>query len=141
MECPASSSNKSPEPNPEAIAWYVVQAEALRDEMRGRVQSLRSRGSQLAGFAAAVVALVGGNADRILNGVNGSAKGIVGIAMLVGTILLVVALGSAIFAAPFRRRPMSDRAEAIIRWAAVLFFAGLLAVGVALGIFVIEVTF
>jgi len=48
-------------PNPEAIAWYVQRAENLLDDLRDRVQSLRSRGGQLAGFSGAVIALAGAN--------------------------------------------------------------------------------
>jgi len=85
VRSPAIPTDESRIPNPDAIAWYVSQAEAVLDDLRERVQSLRSRASQLAGFTAAVVALVGGSAERIL--------------------------------------------------------AGLISVGVALGIFIIEVTF
>jgi hypothetical protein len=81
-------------PNPEAVAWYVSQAEAVLDDLRGRVQSLRSRAGQLAGFAAAVVALVGGNADRILDALDGAPRDIAGIALLIATILLVAAPAS-----------------------------------------------
>lgn len=95
-------------PNPEAIAWYVQQAEALLDDLRERVQSLRTRGGQLAGFAAAVVALVGGNADRILNALDGCPRDIAGIALLAGTVLLVAALVTSILGAPFRPQLVSD---------------------------------
>ena len=184
MERATSSSRKSRKPNPEAIAWYVVQAETLLDELRTRVQSLRSRGGQLAGFAAAVVALVGGNADRILNALDGAPRSVAGVALLTGTVLLVAALASSILGAPFRPQLVSDisaceisnytterfahepdlwrihirtingllvsidsttrtgdKAAAMLRWAGVLFLAGLLAVAVALGILIVEVTF
>jgi hypothetical protein len=86
----------------------VLQAEALLDDLRERVQSLRSRGGQLAGFAAAVVALVGGNADRILSSLTGAPRGVAGIALLTGTILLVAALVRSILGAPFRPQLVSD---------------------------------
>ena len=41
-------SEQDRKPNPEAIAWYVTRAEDLLDDLRERVQSLRSRGGQLA---------------------------------------------------------------------------------------------
>lgn len=182
---PAATSPTEPrKPNPEAIAWYVLQAETLLDDLRGRVQSLRSRAGQLAGFAAAVVALVGGNADRILNTLNGVPRDIAGIALLTATILLIAALVSAILGAPFRPQLVSDisaheianyttkrftheqdlwrvhirtinglllsidwttrtgdKAVAALRWAGLLFLAGLLAAGLALGILIVEVTF
>ena len=102
------SQSESRQPNPEAIAWYVQQAEALLGDLRERVQSLRSRGGQLAGFAAAVVALVGGNADRILHALDGAPRGIAGAALLAGTILLVAALVASILGAPFRPQLVSD---------------------------------
>ncbi len=178
------ASQSARKPNPEAIAWYVQQAEDLLDDLRERVQSLRTRGGQLAGFAAAVVALVGGNADRILNALGGCPRDIAGIALLAGTLLLVAALGTSILGAPFRPQLVSDisareianytterfthepdlwrvqirtirgllvsidsttrvgdKAAATLRWAGILFLVGLLAVGIALGILIFEVTF
>jgi hypothetical protein len=108
MKQATPSPGESREPNPEAIAWCVVQAETLLDELQTRVQSLRSRGGQLAGFAAAVVALVGGNADRILYALNGTPRSVAGVALLTGMILLVAALGSSILGAPFRPQLVSD---------------------------------
>jgi hypothetical protein len=102
------ASQSARKPNPEAIAWYVQQAEALLDDLRERVQSLRTRAGQLAGFAAAVVALVGGNADRILNALDGCPRDIAGIALLAGTLLLVAALVTSILGAPFRPQLVSD---------------------------------
>ncbi len=162
----------------------MLQAEALLDDLRERVQSLRSRGGQLAGFAAAVVALVGGNADRILTALGGVPRDVAGIALLAGTALLITALVSSILGAPFRSQLVSDisaqeianytterfthepdlwrihirtingllisidyttragdKAAATLRWAGMLFLTGLLAVGLALGIFIIEVAF
>lgn len=95
-------------PNSEAIAWYVEQAESLLDDLRERVQSLRTRGGQLAGFAAAVIALVGGNADRILGVLDGYARDVAGVGLLAGTLLLVAALATSILGAPFRQQLVSD---------------------------------
>ncbi len=171
-------------PNPVAIAWYVQQAEGLLDDLRERVQSLRSRGGQLAGFAAAVVALVGANSDRILNTLDGTPRDVAGIALLIATILLVAALVAATLGAPFRPQlvsdisareianytterfthepdlwrvhirtirgllvsidsttRVSDKSAEMLRWAGILFLTGLLAVGVALGILILELTF
>lgn len=153
-------------------------------DLQERIQSLRSRSSQLAGFAAAVVALVGGNADRILATLSGVPREVAGLSLLAGMALLVAALISSILGAPFRPQLMSDisareianyttrrftnepelwrvhirtikgllasirsvtkaadRAVATLRWATLLFLLGLLAVAVALGIFIVEVTF
>lgn len=103
-----NGSRPSRKPNGEAITWYVEQAEALLAELRERVQSMRSRGGQLAGFAAAVVALVGGNADRVLGALGGAPRDVAGIALLLGMILLVAALVTSILGAPFRPQLVSD---------------------------------
>jgi hypothetical protein len=79
------------QPNPEAIAWYVQRSEALLDDLRERVQSLRSRGGQLAGFSGAVLALAGANAEAILDALHGAARTAAGIALLLGAVLLIAA--------------------------------------------------
>ncbi len=84
------------EPNPEAIAWYVKRAEGLLDDLRERVQSLRSRGGQLAGFSGAVIALVGANAESMLEAVHHAARIASGMALLAGTIFLVLAFVTAL---------------------------------------------
>lgn len=96
------------QPNPEAIAWYVQRAEALLDDLRERVLALRSRGGQLAGFAAAVVVLVGGNADRILNALDGPIRGVAGLSLLTGMILLLAALVISVLSVSLRPQPISD---------------------------------
>jgi hypothetical protein len=106
MNSPVPST--SSQPNPEAIAWYVQQAEALLEELRSRVQSLRSRGGQLAGFAAAVIALVGANAEHIVNSLHGVPRDIVGMALLLGTLFLITALVITILGVPFRPHLVSD---------------------------------
>lgn len=54
------------EPNPDAIAWYVEEAQRLLEDQQRRAESLKTRGGQVSGFGAAVLALVGGNATAIL---------------------------------------------------------------------------
>jgi hypothetical protein len=83
-------------PNPEAIAWYVQRAEDLLDDLRERVQSLRSRGGQLAGFSGAVIALAGANAESMLDAVHHAARVAIGISLLVGTIMLIAAFVTAL---------------------------------------------
>ena len=83
-------------PNPEAIAWYVQRAENLLDDLRDRVQSLRSRGGQLAGFSGAVIALAGANAESMLDAVHHAARVAIGISLLVGTIMLIAAFVTAL---------------------------------------------
>jgi hypothetical protein len=88
--------------NPVAIAWYVEQAEALLEHLRSRAQSIRARAGQLAGFAAAVIALIGGNADRIIGDLYGAPRVAAGVALLLGTVLLVGSLLYAVIGAAFR---------------------------------------
>jgi hypothetical protein len=82
--------------NPEAIAWYVHRSEDLLDDLRERVQSLRSRGGQLAGFSGAVIAIIGANAESMLGAVHHGARVASGIALLAATALLVVAFITAL---------------------------------------------
>jgi hypothetical protein len=78
-------------PNPEAIAWYLKSSEDLLDDHRERVEALRSRGGQLAGFSGAVLALAGANADATLGALHGVARGCAGLSLLVGSLLLIAA--------------------------------------------------
>jgi hypothetical protein len=84
------------EPNPAAIAWYVQRAEGLLDDLRDRVQSLRARGGQIAGFSGAVIALVGANAESMLDAVDHAARAAVGLSLLAGTIMLIAAFVTAL---------------------------------------------
>ena len=84
------------EPNPAAIAWYVQRAEDLLDDLRDRVQSLRARGGQIAGFSGAVIALAGANAESMLDAVDHAARAAVGLSLLAGTIMLIAAFVTAL---------------------------------------------
>lgn len=79
-------------PNPEAIAWYVQRSEDLLDDLRSRVQSLRIRGGQLAGFAGAVLALAGANVSSVLGSLDGIARDGAGICLLIGLLFLTASL-------------------------------------------------
>jgi hypothetical protein len=83
-------------PNPEAIAWYVQKSEGLLGDLRARVFALRSRGGQLAGFSGAILALVGANAESILDAVHGPARVAAGVCLLIGSVVLVVAMAEAL---------------------------------------------
>ena len=83
-------------PNPEAIAWYVERSEGLLDDLRERVQSLRARGGQLAGFSGAVLALAGANVESILGALHGAARDVAGVSLLLGVLLLVASLATAL---------------------------------------------
>lgn len=83
-------------PNPEAIAWYVQRSEAQLADLRERVQLIRIRGGQLAGFAGAVLALVGSNAESILGDLEGAPRLCTGALLLLGSLLLIASLTAAL---------------------------------------------
>jgi hypothetical protein len=83
-------------PNPEAIAWYLQKSEGLLSDLRARVQSLRARGGQLAGFSGAVLTLAGANADSVLGSLDGAARDVAGTSLLIGSALLIAALAAAL---------------------------------------------
>lgn len=70
------------EPNAEAIAWYVEEAQRLLEDQQRRAESLRTRGGQVAGFGAVFLALIGANAAKILETVDGCAGTAIGLALL-----------------------------------------------------------
>jgi len=45
---------------------HVEEAQRLLEDQQRRAESLRTRGGQIAGFGAAVLALIGGNATSLL---------------------------------------------------------------------------
>ncbi|HEX5983685.1 MAG TPA: hypothetical protein VFY69_05695, partial [Solirubrobacterales bacterium] len=85
------------EPNPAAIAWYVEEAQRLLEEQQHRAESLRTRGGHLAGFGAAVLALIAGNAGAAMGAVAGSARAVVGIALLAAALSVAIAVAVAIW--------------------------------------------
>jgi hypothetical protein len=87
------------QPNPAAIAWYVEEAQRLLEDQQRRAELLRARGGQIAGFGAAVLALIGGNAATILEATNGSVRTWIGMALLAALTCLAVAVAVAIWGA------------------------------------------
>jgi len=85
------------EPNPAAIAWYVEEAQRLLEDQQRRAESLRTRGGQVAGFSAAVLALIGGNAGAILGASESSARLAIGAALLAAVICLATAVAIAVW--------------------------------------------
>jgi hypothetical protein len=83
-------------PNPEAIAWYVTRSEVLFEDLRDRVQSLRARGGQLAGFSGAVLALAGGNVFSVLDALDGASRVWAALLLSAGVLSLIVALVTAV---------------------------------------------
>lgn len=83
-------------PNPEAIAWYVEKSEGLLGDLRSRVESLRTRGAQIAGFSGAVLALAGANVESTLAALHGPAREAAGGSLLFGSVLLIASLAVAL---------------------------------------------
>jgi hypothetical protein len=81
--------------NSEAIAWYVEEAQRLLEEQQRRVESLRTRGGQIAGFGALFLALIGGNATRILGEAHGEAKTVIAVTLIVAALCLIVSVAVA----------------------------------------------
>lgn len=85
------------EPNPVAIAWYVEEAQRLLEDQQRRAESLRTRGGQIAGFGAAVLALIGGNTAAILGAAQGFPRIMVGAALLGAAVCLTASVAVAIW--------------------------------------------
>jgi hypothetical protein len=86
-------------PNPTAIAWYVEEAQRLLEDQQRRAESLRTRGGQLAGFGAAVLALIGGNAGEIVGDLEGSCRTLAALALILAVLNLAASVAVAIFGA------------------------------------------
>lgn len=85
------------EPNPAAIAWYVEEAQRLLEDQQRRAESLRTRGTQIAGFEAAVLVLIGGSIGTVLEAVAGSTRVMLGAMLLAAVICLAAAVVVAIW--------------------------------------------
>lgn len=92
------AASKSPsDRNPDAIAWYVEESQRVLEDQQRRAESLRTRGGQIAGFGAAVLALFGGNVTKLLDALDGSARTAVGIDFIVAALCLAMAVAVAIW--------------------------------------------
>ena len=105
------------EANPEAIAWYVEEAQRLLEDQQRRAESLRTRGGQLAGFRAAVLAVMGGNAAKILGPAEGLMRAVVGMSFLAAVICLTAAVAVAIWGVILPRPFATIAAEEITNYA------------------------
>jgi hypothetical protein len=93
-----------------AIAWYVEEAQRLLDDQQRRAESLRTRGSEIAGFGAAVLVLIGGNAATIIGAVGGTARMVIGMMLLAAASCMVVAVAVAIWGV-IKPRPFATLAS------------------------------
>jgi predicted PurR-regulated permease PerM len=82
--------------NSEAIAWYVEESQRLLEDQQRRAESLRTRGGQIAGFGALFLALIGGNAARILHEAHGGARTMIAVALILAAICLAVSVAVAV---------------------------------------------
>jgi hypothetical protein len=82
--------------NSEAIAWYVEESQRLLEDQQRRAESLRTRGGQIAGFGAVFLALIGGNAARIIHEAHGGARLAVAVMLIIAAICLVVSVAVAV---------------------------------------------
>ena len=85
------------EPNPAAIAWYVEEAQRLLEDQQRRAELLRIRGTQIAGFEAAVLVVIGSNVGTVLEVVASSTRAMLGAMLLAAVISLVAAVVVAIW--------------------------------------------
>ena len=79
-------------PNSEAIAWYVEESQRLLEEQQRRAESLRTRGGQIAGFGALLLAVIGGNASRILNESHGAGRTGIAVMLIAATLCLAASI-------------------------------------------------
>jgi hypothetical protein len=140
--------------NPEAIAWYVEKSEGLLGDLRERVQALRTRGGQLAGFAGAILVLVGANAESILDALHGPARETAGISLLLGRRLTserfthepdlwrvhIRAIHGLLASIESMTRHV-DAATQVVEKAEYFFLSGLFTVGTAFATLIAAVTF
>lgn len=108
-------------PNPEAIAWYLLRSEDLLDDLRDRVQSLRTRGGQLAGFSGAILALAGANVGSVLSSLHGVPRDGAGIFLLIAVLLLVASLVTALDGTLMPRLVSDISAEEVSNYASERF--------------------
>lgn len=82
--------------NSRAIAWYVEESQRLLEDQQRRAESLRTRGGQIAGFGAVFLALIGGNAAKILHESHGCDKTEIAVALIIAAVCLAASVAVAV---------------------------------------------
>jgi hypothetical protein len=82
--------------NSEAIAWYVEEAQRLLEDQQRRAESLRTRGGQIAGVGALFLALIDGNAARILRESHGGGRAAIAVMLIAAALCLAVSISVAV---------------------------------------------
>jgi hypothetical protein len=102
------------EANRESVAWMLDQAVAHLEEQSARLDSLRLRAGQLAGFAGILLGLLASLASDGVSGLNGSAKYLATGALIASLVLLLAAVCLALFVVrptKFREVSPAERIE------------------------------
>jgi hypothetical protein len=102
--------------NSEAIAWYVEEAQRLLEEQQRRVESLSTRGGQIAGFGALFLALISGNAAQILHETHGSAGSVIAATLVAAALCLVVSVALAVIGVNRQGQQTTVSADEIARY-------------------------
>jgi hypothetical protein len=78
--------------NPDAIAWYVEQAQRMLEDQQRRSESLRLRAGQVAAFSGAILALIGSGAKDMLEVLDGCSLTVAAVAILAAAVALAAAV-------------------------------------------------
>jgi predicted PurR-regulated permease PerM len=102
--------------NREAIAWYVEEAQRLLEEQQRRVESLSTRGGQIAGFGALFLALIGGNAAAILRAAHGGAGTVIAATLVAAALCLVLSVAMAVIGVNKQGQQTAVAADEVARY-------------------------
>ena len=101
----------------------MEEAQRLLEDQQRRAESLRTRGGQIAGFGAAVLALIGGNAGAMLGAVDGLARVAIGVTFLAGVVCVTAAVAIAIWGVIKPRAFVAVAADEILLYCSERFLA------------------
>jgi hypothetical protein len=102
--------------NSEAIAWYVEESRRLLEEQQRRAESLQTRAGQIAGFGALFLALIGGNATRILHVAKGGLRTGIAVLLIAAALCLIVSVVVAVIGVTKRGPYATISADEIVNY-------------------------